>query len=177
MSDERPGSSPVPFRTRPVDLESTAALLEQARAGDQGALDRLLARHLTPLTRWARARLPRWARDISDTDDLVQDVLLHTFTRLGDFEQRGPGALQAYLRQAVVNRVRDELRRKGRRPAATSLDVSEIDQRSSPLEEAIGQEATERYARALEAMILSDPSAWLWSHRRWKFARSADRDD
>ena len=32
----------------------------------------------------------------------------------------------------------------------------------------------ERYARELEAMIQADPSAWLWSHRRWKFSRSAD---
>ena len=32
----------------------------------------------------------------------------------------------------------------------------------------------ERYARELEAMIQADPSAWLWSHRRWKFSRSDD---
>lgn len=32
----------------------------------------------------------------------------------------------------------------------------------------------ERYARELEAMIEADPSAWLWSHRRWKFSRSDD---
>ncbi len=32
----------------------------------------------------------------------------------------------------------------------------------------------ERYARELEAMIQADPSAWLWSHRRWKFNRPAD---
>jgi KDO2-lipid IV(A) lauroyltransferase len=32
----------------------------------------------------------------------------------------------------------------------------------------------ERYARELEAMIQADPSVWLWSHRRWKFDRSAD---
>jgi KDO2-lipid IV(A) lauroyltransferase len=32
----------------------------------------------------------------------------------------------------------------------------------------------ESYARELEAMIQADPSAWLWSHRRWKFSRSAD---
>lgn len=35
----------------------------------------------------------------------------------------------------------------------------------------------ERYARKLEAMILSDPIAWLWSHRRWKFAKPAIDDE
>jgi len=83
-------------------------------------VDRLLARHVTPLTRWARGRLPHWARDLADTDDLVQDTLLQTFKRIGDFEARGAGALQAYLRQALVNRVRDELRKKGRRPESTA---------------------------------------------------------
>lgn len=29
----------------------------------------------------------------------------------------------------------------------------------------------ERYARESEEMILADPSAWLWSHRRWKFKK------
>ena len=33
------------------------------------------------------------------------------------------------------------------------------------------QVIVERYARELEALILSDPSAWLWSHRRWKFPK------
>jgi len=35
----------------------------------------------------------------------------------------------------------------------------------------------ECYARELEAMIREDPSAWLWSHRRWKFSRSDDDDN
>ncbi|NIM28871.1 MAG: hypothetical protein GTO67_10200 [Gammaproteobacteria bacterium] len=35
----------------------------------------------------------------------------------------------------------------------------------------------ERYARALESMILCDPSAWLWSHRRWKLAKPAQSCD
>ena len=71
-----------------------------------------MARHLGPLRRWVSGRLPRWARDLSDTDDIVQDTLLRTFTRIENFEVRGAGALQAYMRQAVMNRVRDELRRK-----------------------------------------------------------------
>jgi RNA polymerase sigma factor (sigma-70 family) len=135
--------------------ESTFTLIQRAHAGDQRALDLLMARHLTPLRRWAHGRLPPWARDAADTDDLVQDALLQTFKRLEDFEVRGPGALQAYLRQAIVNRVRDELRKKGRRPEETDLDGLEVDQRASPLEEAIGGEAIERYERGL-AMLKPD---------------------
>jgi len=112
----------------------------------------LFARHLKPLQRWARGRLPGWARDLADTDDLVQDTLVQTFKRIEGFEPRGVGALQAYLRQAVFNRIRDELRRKGRQPDATDLDGLEVDGGQSPLEQAIGHEAVDRYERALDRL-------------------------
>jgi RNA polymerase sigma-70 factor (ECF subfamily) len=133
-------------------LESTFSLLEKARAGDRDALDRLFARHLPPLRRWARGRLPHWARQLADTDDLVQDALTQTFKRIDEFEPRDVGALQAYLRQAVINRVRDELRRTGRRPPAADLDDLELAGGDSPLAQAIGREAVERYRQALERL-------------------------
>jgi RNA polymerase sigma factor (sigma-70 family) len=141
-----------PLAGSPGDPESTFDLIARARAGDPQAVERLFARHLKPLQRWTRGRLPRWARDLADTDDLVQDTLLQTFKRIGDFEPRGVGALQAYLRQAVVNRLRDELRRKGRQPESTDLEGIEIDAGQSPLEQAIGREAVEKYERALQKL-------------------------
>jgi RNA polymerase sigma-70 factor (ECF subfamily) len=146
-----PGSS-THFPQGPGGPDTTVQLLDRARAGDQEALDTLFSRHLEPLRRWASGRLPRWARSLADTDDLVQDTLLQTFKRIDSFEHRGAGALQAYLRQAVVNRIRDELRRQARQPEETSLDDINLDGANSPLEEAIGQEAMARYARALERL-------------------------
>ena len=137
---------------RTIDPESTFSLVARAQAGDEEAFDRLIARHLPPLRRWAHGRLPKWARDVADTDDLVQDTLLQTFRRLNVFEVRGPGALLAYLRQAVINRVRTELRRKGRRPETTDLNGLEVAVERSPLEAAIGKEAVEWYERALAAL-------------------------
>jgi len=134
-------------------LESTFELIERLKAGDQGALERLFARHLKPLQRFASGRLPKWARDLADTDDLVQDALMQTFKRIEDFEPRRVGALQAYLRQAVLNRIRDELRRKGRQGDAASIDDDiPVDTIDSPLEQAIGGEAVERYERALASL-------------------------
>jgi RNA polymerase sigma factor (sigma-70 family) len=139
--------------------ESTFHLIARARAGDQQALERLFERHLKPLQRWARGRLPKWARDIADTDDLVQDTLTQTFRRIEDFEPRRVGALQAYLRQAVLNRIRNELRRKARQPHATDVDDIEVDSAESPLEQAIGREAVERYERALQRLTAEDREA------------------
>ena len=141
-----------PGGPREEPLDSTFALLERARSGDADALDRLFARHVRPLQRWVSGRLPRWARDMADTDDLVQDTLLQTFKRIESFEPRRVGALQAYLRQAVLNRVRDELRRKGRRPDSTDLDGVDTGGLDSPLEQAIGREAVENYERALQRL-------------------------
>jgi RNA polymerase sigma-70 factor (ECF subfamily) len=141
------------------DPESTFNLIARARAGDQDALEQLFRRHRPALQRWASGRLPRWARDLADTDDLVQDTLVQTFKRIETFEPRRVGALQAYLRQAVVNRIRDELRRKGRQPALTDLDGLELDPAESPLEQAIGHEAVDRYEHALERLQPEDREA------------------
>jgi len=134
------------------DLESSLELLERARAGDAAALDRLLTRYLRPLRRWAHGRLPRWARDLSDTEDLVQETLIHTLRHLGTFRPQREGALQAYLRQAVRNRIRDELRRLERRPQREDLDPESPTSLASPLDLAIGEEAIERYETALAAL-------------------------
>ena len=52
----------------------------------------------------------------------------------------------------VLNRIRDELRRKGRRPGQTGLDGRQADEGESPLEAAIGREMVERYERALATL-------------------------
>jgi len=132
--------------------ESTQVLLDQAKRGDQRALDRLFARYLQPLQRWASGRLPRSARDIADTQDLVQETLISTLRRLNAFESRHDGALFAYLRQAVLNRIRDEYRRSRRRPASAPLSPDQADDDASPLERAIGRETLDCYERALERL-------------------------
>jgi len=138
----------------PGSLTSTIDLLRRARAGDPDALNDLFRRHLPALRRWARGRLPRWTRDLRDTEDLVQETIAQTLKRIDQFEPRHEGALQAYLRQALVNRVRDEVRRLNRHPAAMGLDESDrfADSAASPLEEAIGTEALERYENAMQRL-------------------------
>src|SRR5215831_18844534 len=140
-------------------VESSLSLIERAQAGDQSALNALMARHLPRLRRWASGRLPRWARDVADTQDLVQETLLQTFKRIDKFEVRGEGALQAYLRQGVLNRIRDEFRRAGRRPPNEPLDSQKPDTGASPLDEAIGRQAVDRYETALQRLRAEDREA------------------
>jgi RNA polymerase sigma-70 factor (ECF subfamily) len=133
----------------PSEVNSTHELVTRAKAGDAAAIEQLFARHLPPLKRWASGRLPRRSRDFMDTDDLVQDTVIKAVRRLDSFEPRHPGALQAYLRQAVLNRIRDEGRRAGHLPQVAELEDRHADRGASPLELAIGREAVERYEAAL----------------------------
>ena len=149
---------PVP--ANPADgADDTVELLARAKAGERDALERLFARHIPALRRWARGRLPRWARDIADTSDIVQDSVLQTFRRIESFEPRGDGALQAYLRQALVNHLRNQLRRVGTRPQTAPLETGTPDEAASPLEVAIGSQTLERYEAALGRLSIDERDA------------------
>ena len=103
--------------------DATRELLSRIRGGDREALDALCGRYLPRLRRWAHGRLPPWARGRLDTDDLVQETVVRSLEQMGAFEPRWDGALQAYFRHALVNRIRDEIRWTARRPSAAELPV------------------------------------------------------
>lgn len=128
-------------------------LLSRFRGGDESAREELLHRYLPVLQRWARGRLPRSARDIADTDDLVQRTLVRAMDRLESFESRREGAFLAYLRSALLNAVRDEMRKIGRRPRRDALPASLADPGPSAVERAIGRERMERYEEALGELL------------------------
>jgi RNA polymerase sigma-70 factor (ECF subfamily) len=132
--------------------ETTAVLIARARAGDTPAGQRLLARLLPVLRRWARHRFPARLRDARDTDDLVQDVLLRAFRRIDQFENRGEGAFLAYLRQILLNAVKDEARRAARGPRALPLDENLPDVAPSIVERAIGADQLRRFEDALATL-------------------------
>jgi RNA polymerase sigma-70 factor (ECF subfamily) len=134
------------------NLESTARLLARVRDGDGAARETLLGRYLPILTRWAHGRLPTRARGLADTEDLVQVTLIRALNRLEEFEPRREGAFLAYLRQALLNALRDEIRRSARRPGGEEPDESIPDPRPSGLEEALGRETLERYEAALTTL-------------------------
>jgi RNA polymerase sigma-70 factor (ECF subfamily) len=136
--------------------EPTIELVLQARGGDRMALEALLERCLPPLKRWAHGRLPAHARGSLDTGDLVQEAALHVLARLDKFEPRHVGAMQAYLRMSVINRIRDEIRRVGRRPEAVEFTDDTPGDATSPLEAAIRDEAYQRYRSALEQLRTRD---------------------
>jgi RNA polymerase sigma-70 factor, ECF subfamily len=138
---------------------TTLTLLERASGGDQEAIDLLFGRYVRPLNRWATGRLPLAIRDLADTQDMVQDVMLKTLRHVDSFEHRGTGSFLAYLRRAVLNRINEEFRRKAKRPEREPLDSQIPSGGESPVEHAIGSETLARYEHALECLSPIDREA------------------
>ncbi len=149
-AENEPGPQPL------LSDEPTMELVVRARGGDRTAMEALLERCLPPLKRWAHGRLPAAARGRLDTGDLVQEAALHAINNLGTFEPRHVGAMQAYLRQSVINRIRDEVRRIVRQPPPLELPDDHPSDRTSPLEFAIQEEAYEHYRDALSRLSPKD---------------------
>ena len=136
--------------------ESSFVLVQRAQAGDLEARNELFARYLPRLRRWAHGRLPASARGALDTHDLVQETFTKVLKHLDDFHPRHEGAFQGYLRQSLLNNVRDLARRGNRRSPAEPLDSEHPATDPSPLEVAIGRETLERYEAALQRLRESD---------------------
>jgi RNA polymerase sigma factor (sigma-70 family) len=128
--------------------EKTLDLLTRVKAGDNAALERLLARCL-----------PAYARDLQDTADLVQDTIVSALKRLDRFEPRHEGALQAYLREALANRIKDVIRKKVRRPLQADMPDDVSSPEISALEQMLGREKMARYETALARLRREDREA------------------
>jgi RNA polymerase sigma-70 factor (ECF subfamily) len=129
--------------------DPTIELVRRARTGDCTAVEALIQRCLPSLMKWAHGRLPPGARGALDTGDLVQEAAMHAIAHLDTFEVRHVGAMQAYLRQSVTNRIIDEVRRVSRRPVSVELDEDVPFDGGSPLEIAIAAETYDRYRASL----------------------------
>jgi RNA polymerase sigma-70 factor (ECF subfamily) len=128
---------------------STSRLVASAQAGQAAAREALFRRCLGPLRRLAHGRLPRAARDLAETDDLVQITLLRALDNLDDFQHRGRGAFLGYLRTIMLNAVRERLRAQARRPAHTDDLEGAAAAPDSTLAHAIGLQALHAFEQAL----------------------------
>lgn len=151
MSDQA-----APSAVRDFGQATSYQLLASARAGDDAAVDALYRRYYKPLRRFTHGRIPDWAREGMDTDDLVQESLMRSLDKLESFEFRGRGGFQSYLRRIVLNRLRDHLRRlaaRSDRPRpAHEITGGLEDPAPSPIRRVMGLEALRRYEEAFERL-------------------------
>lgn len=142
--------------------DSTLHILERAKSGDRSAARILIERALPPLRRWTRGRLPGYARAGFDTEDVVQDAVVNTLKRQPTFTHRTVEGLRAYLRTAVVNRIRDLIRGSQRRGTAVEVSEDLVGGDASPLEQAILRERLDDFLAALQRLRPADRQAIVW---------------
>lgn len=134
----------------PTGSDTTLGLLRQAQRGDGEALDAVFRRVMPAVRRWARGQVPRQARNLLDTDDLVQETLTRTLAHVKNLETSRARGFYLYLREALRNRIRDELRRVARQPGRDSSPGSEVAaDETNPLGHVMALQRRERYERAL----------------------------
>jgi len=155
---DRPGDASDP---RLPPLETTTWLIQRAKAGDEAARNRLFGRYVPILSRWVHQRLPQSGRDTAETADLVQLTLMRAFANLDAFETRGEGAFLGYLRQILLNAIRDETRRAAVRRAPRPVDESLPDAGPGPLERTIGRDTLARYETGLLRLTAAQREAIL----------------
>lgn len=85
-----------------------AALLERAKFGDRQAFDALVGPHLGKI----RGLLRRMVGHPEDCEDLLQDVLLQAYTKIGTF--RGGSAFSTWLHTIASRKAIDHLRAQKR---------------------------------------------------------------
>jgi RNA polymerase sigma-70 factor (ECF subfamily) len=87
------------------DSEETQRLLEQVRAGDRQAFERLFERHRAPLRQMIEVRADARLRARLDPSDVVQETQLEAFRRLTDYLERQPMPFHLWLRKMAYERL------------------------------------------------------------------------
>jgi len=106
--------------------QSALDQMSAAPARPQSAVERLPAEvqeQLPALKRWASRRVPRTIA--TNMDDVVEDAVKQVVARLETLEPRHARALEAHLRQAALNLIRDEIRRHSHPPGAIEGEAPE----------------------------------------------------
>ena len=112
------------------DEATSLALVARIQRGEPTAWEELYRRYHDQLLLTVRMRLSSGLRAVLQSEDVFQSVALEAFAALDRFEYRGRGSLERYLKQMVLNKIRDrargfaaEKRGGGRTPAEVDVDA------------------------------------------------------
>ena len=101
---------------------TAAWLVERIRAGDESAWRRLIDEYEGRLTAFIRARM----RDRHIVEDLVQETFMGFLRSLPHFDTSRD--LQNYLFTIAAHKIRDQLRKEGRKPLGLWADMQKPDE-------------------------------------------------
>lgn len=151
------------------DSDETRDLLEEVRAGDRQAFERLFARHRGPLRDFVERRLDPRVRARVDPSDVVQETQLEVYQRLDDFLRRRPMPFHLWLRKTAYERLLKVRRRHvtaAQRsvqretawpdPSSVLLARRLLRDRPSPSQPVVREETVRRVRQALDRLAEVD---------------------
>lgn len=138
-------------------------LLRQARAGDAGALGRLLECYRNYLGLLARLQIGRRLQGKADAADLVQETFLEAHRHFPGFQGSSEGEFVSWLREILATNLANLFRRylgTQRRDVRLERELAvELDQSSRVLDQGfVGKESSpsQQAVRREQAVLLAD---------------------
>lgn len=116
----RPSADREEFEQTPL-LSSESLLIRRAIAGDEGAFEELISRHMPKLRQIAYNLL----NNREDAEEAVQDALLSAYRHLDTF--RGQSLFSTWLTRVVINAARMLRRRNAGRPEVSLDEILDAD--------------------------------------------------
>jgi RNA polymerase sigma-70 factor (ECF subfamily) len=157
-----------------ADSAETRRLLEQAQAGQAGAVDQLLTRHRPYLRQLVRLRLDPQVRARVDPSDVVQEAQMEAVRRLGGYLRRPEIPFRLWLRQITYDRLlmlrrrhigaaRRAVGREVALPDRSSLALAQqlLASASTPSEQLARRELARRVRQALDRLDDADREVLL----------------
>jgi RNA polymerase sigma-70 factor (ECF subfamily) len=134
----------------PLEEDAVLRLVEQARAGDRTARQRLYRQHVQRVFRTVRGML----RSDAEAEDVTQDAMLTALTSLDRYSPRSGTRFAAWLTTIAVNTTRRRFRR--RRPELTA--TGELPDVADPGGDLAGDvDLARQRAALLQALTELDP--------------------
>jgi RNA polymerase sigma-70 factor (ECF subfamily) len=147
----------------PCDEQECEELLARARAGDDGALGRLLERYRAYLALLARLQIGRRLQGKADCADLVQETFLEAARHFARFRGETEPELAAWLRQILATCLSHLVRRYyGTQARDVRLERTledELDQSSRAIDHgliAVQSTPSQRVSKREQAVLLAD---------------------
>jgi RNA polymerase sigma-70 factor (ECF subfamily) len=164
MSD---ASEPTPNRGEPQPSTATSHdLLDQLKADDAQAWDRLVFLYAPLVYRWCR----RWDLRDQDIADILQDVFQAVAAHIATFrKERAGDTFRGWLRTIARNKVQDHFRRLGREPGGVGGTDAQIRLTNLPAAElADDEESTDETGERLLLRRGLDLIRDEFEDRTWK---------
>lgn len=165
------------------ECSDTRMLLEQARAGDAEAIERLFQNHRAYLHGVVAARLASCLRARVDASDIVQEAEVVAARRMSDYLQRQPVAFRLWLRQIAQDQLlmayrrhigaeRRTVTREIPLPERSSLELARqlVDKGPSPSQQAVRAEQIRSVQQALGRLSTNDQEVLMMrNHEQLSF--------